>query len=253
MPTSTALIVTQTESTTLTLSSIWHCTFCINSLAHYLGDQPYSEDVTARGNYLLAILTGGEASHNFHHAFPQDYRNGPNPLDWDPTKLLIWFFHTCTNQVPCLRQTDQADIYKARAQVWHSRAERMESNPTGTESGTQRPREQQSAAAAANMTDSPLPQWPRSSVYAAVASLVEKRMSAGSLSRPLVLVVDGHAVDVSPYAKLHPGGVALLRQFAVRDAEWTDASEAFNGGYNNHGTAAKTKMQGLRIAQVVEG
>lgn len=88
---------------------IWHFTFFINSLAHYLGDQAYSEDLTARGNLvsrsklqsrarggrtdhdigplqLLAIFTGGEANHNYHHAFPKDYRNGPLVLDWDPSK-----------------------------------------------------------------------------------------------------------------------------------------------------------------------
>lgn len=31
---------------------IWHTTFCINSLAHWTGLQPYTEEVTARGNYV---------------------------------------------------------------------------------------------------------------------------------------------------------------------------------------------------------
>lgn len=57
---------------------IWHTTFCINSLAHWTGLQPYTEEVTAKGNYvsgrwlgrglsshcqLLAILTSGEGNH----------------------------------------------------------------------------------------------------------------------------------------------------------------------------------------------
>lgn len=33
---------------------IWHTTFCINSLAHWTGLQPYTEEVTARGNYVSA-------------------------------------------------------------------------------------------------------------------------------------------------------------------------------------------------------
>lgn len=209
---------------------IWHCTFCINSLAHYLGDQPYSEDVTARGNYILAILTGGEASHNFHHAFPQDYRNGPNPLDWDPTKLLIWFFHKFTNQVPCVRQTDEADILKARAQVLQTNADRI------------RPKKEVQAEA--------LPIWRRDQVQSEVQRLIETRMSTGSLSRPLVVIIDGYAVDACSYAKDHPGGVTLLRNFAVVNKDWQDASTAFNGGYNIHGSAAKLKMKGLRIAKI---
>jgi hypothetical protein len=35
-----------------------HCTFCINSLAHWTGLQPYTEEVTARGNLVrLFMLT----------------------------------------------------------------------------------------------------------------------------------------------------------------------------------------------------
>ena len=50
--------------------AIWHCTyflkgalslfsFLINSLAHYIGDQHYTTEVTARGNFLLALFTNG--------------------------------------------------------------------------------------------------------------------------------------------------------------------------------------------------
>lgn len=40
----------------------WHSTFCINSLAHWIGNQDFSTDHTARGSLLLAILTNGEGS-----------------------------------------------------------------------------------------------------------------------------------------------------------------------------------------------
>jgi stearoyl-CoA desaturase (delta-9 desaturase) len=56
----------------------------INSLAHYIGEQYYTTEVTARGNFLLALLTNGmyslafvlisgEGNHNFHHSFPSDF------------------------------------------------------------------------------------------------------------------------------------------------------------------------------------
>ena len=35
--------------------------FLINSLAHYIGDQKYTKDVSARGNFLLALLTNGDS------------------------------------------------------------------------------------------------------------------------------------------------------------------------------------------------
>lgn len=56
--------------------TIRHTTFCINSLAHWTGLQPYTHEVTAKGNYvsrsphrdrannqLLALLTSGEGNH----------------------------------------------------------------------------------------------------------------------------------------------------------------------------------------------
>jgi stearoyl-CoA desaturase (delta-9 desaturase) len=39
---------------------IWHCTFCINSFAHYIGAQEFSTEMTARGNLILSLLTFGE-------------------------------------------------------------------------------------------------------------------------------------------------------------------------------------------------
>jgi stearoyl-CoA desaturase (delta-9 desaturase) len=67
-----------------------HCTFCINSLCHYIGAQPYSSKCSARDSWLLALLTFGEGYHNYHHEFQHDYRNGVKPWQIDPTKWIIW-------------------------------------------------------------------------------------------------------------------------------------------------------------------
>lgn len=66
-----------------------HTTFFINSLAHIVGDRPYSTLNTARDNFVMALLTFGEGYHNFHHAHPADYRNAIRFWQWDPTKWLI--------------------------------------------------------------------------------------------------------------------------------------------------------------------
>ncbi len=66
-----------------------HSTFFINSLAHFWGKQPYSDENTARDNGVLALLTYGEGYHNFHHRFQNDYRNGARWWQYDPTKWLI--------------------------------------------------------------------------------------------------------------------------------------------------------------------
>ncbi|RAH79717.1 hypothetical protein BO86DRAFT_411379 [Aspergillus japonicus CBS 114.51] len=68
---------------------VHHSTFCINSLAHYLGDRPYDDQVTPRDSFLAAVLTLGEGYHNFHHNFPSDYRNGVRWYHYDCTKWAI--------------------------------------------------------------------------------------------------------------------------------------------------------------------
>ncbi len=66
-----------------------HFTFFINSLAHFWGSRPYTEQNSARDNGVLAFLTYGEGYHNYHHIFQTDYRNGIRWWQWDPTKWMI--------------------------------------------------------------------------------------------------------------------------------------------------------------------
>ena len=61
---------------------IWHTTFCINSLAHWTGLQPYTEEVTARGNYVSATPSqrhatlGGRGPHGNGHVGRKDGPGG---------------------------------------------------------------------------------------------------------------------------------------------------------------------------------
>lgn len=66
-----------------------HFTFSINSFAHLIGRQPYSDKDSSRDSWVLALVTYGEGYHNYHHRFPTDYRNGIRSYHWDPTKWLI--------------------------------------------------------------------------------------------------------------------------------------------------------------------
>lgn len=67
-----------------------HCTFCINSLAHFAGSKPFDPDQTAVNNPICSLITFGEGAHNYHHVFPGDYRIGDAWYHWDPGKWLIW-------------------------------------------------------------------------------------------------------------------------------------------------------------------
>jgi stearoyl-CoA desaturase (Delta-9 desaturase) len=109
-----------------------HATFCINSLCHYIGAQPYSSKCSARDSWILAILTFGEGYHNYHHEFQHDYRNGVKPWQIDPTKWIIWALSKiglATN----LRRVPQEKIILAElAEVKH-RLEATLANPALTE------------------------------------------------------------------------------------------------------------------------
>lgn len=100
-----------------------HFTFFINSLAHWWGNQPYTEENTARDNPVLAFLTYGEGYHNFHHIFTHDYRNGVRWYQWDPTKWLIRalaFFGLATK----LRTTPAVTIERAKLDMQFRTAQR---------------------------------------------------------------------------------------------------------------------------------
>lgn len=72
---------------------VQHMTFCINSLCHTVGNQPYSSRCSARDSWFMALFTFGEGYHNYHHEFQHDYRNGVKPWQWDPTKWTIWLLN----------------------------------------------------------------------------------------------------------------------------------------------------------------
>lgn len=66
-----------------------HATFCVNSLCHYLGSKKYYKG-TAGDIWWMAVFLLGENWHNFHHAFPSDYRNGARWYQFDVHKWIIY-------------------------------------------------------------------------------------------------------------------------------------------------------------------
>lgn len=89
-----------------------HCTFFINSLAHFWGSRPYTTENTARDNGILAFFTWGEGYHNYHHLFQWDYRNGVRWWQWDPTKWAISMF-TWFGMARSLKRVPEFQIRKA--------------------------------------------------------------------------------------------------------------------------------------------
>jgi len=108
-----------------------HTTFFINSLAHIWGNQPYTDNNTARDNGFLAFFTFGEGYHNYHHIFENDYRNGIRWWDFDPTKWLIKSSEY-VGLTSKLRKTPEEIIEKARIKMILKRSQlKLKSHPNG--------------------------------------------------------------------------------------------------------------------------
>ncbi|KAI9193252.1 uncharacterized protein BJ171DRAFT_587932 [Polychytrium aggregatum] len=194
---------------------IWHVTFCINSLAHYIGDQEYSDEMTARGNLLLAIITNGEGYHNFHHEFPNDYRNGVLPHEWDPTKWLIWG-SSKLGLAWDLRITPDNEIIKAKILTAEKKvAEYREQVTWGPETASLK---------------SYTPQQFNDMVQ---------------LKKAEWIIIDDIILDVRDFKERHPGGAKLI------DAQiGKDATKAFYGILNNHTLSARTYLKMLAVGKI---
>ncbi|CAH0549543.1 unnamed protein product [Brassicogethes aeneus] len=60
-------------------------TWSVNSVAHIWGMRPYDKNIKPTENYFVAFMTFGEGWHNYHHAFPWDYKAaelGNYGLNW---------------------------------------------------------------------------------------------------------------------------------------------------------------------------
>ncbi|KZC13887.1 Acyl-CoA Delta(11) desaturase [Dufourea novaeangliae] len=69
-----------------------HITWTINSFAHLWGAKPYDKRIRATESLISSIVTLGEGWHNFHHAFPWDYRMGEKfSLSAKVLELLAYF------------------------------------------------------------------------------------------------------------------------------------------------------------------
>jgi stearoyl-CoA desaturase (Delta-9 desaturase) len=95
---------------------VYHATFSINSFAHLVGAQPYSDKNSSRDSLLTALISMGEGYHNFHHTFPADYRNGVLPHQFDPTKWALRAL-AAVGLAQNLRRTPQPAIVLARLRM----------------------------------------------------------------------------------------------------------------------------------------
>jgi stearoyl-CoA desaturase (Delta-9 desaturase) len=73
---------------------LWHGTFTINSLSHWLGRRRFATSDESKNSWLLAIVTLGEGWHNNHHYYQRATNQGFYWWEYDVTfyilKVLSW-------------------------------------------------------------------------------------------------------------------------------------------------------------------
>jgi stearoyl-CoA desaturase (delta-9 desaturase) len=193
---------------------IQQATFCVNSLAHWIGVQPFDDRRTPRDHVLTALVTFGEGYHNFHHEFPSDYRNAIKWYQYDPTKVLIYLCSQ-VGLASNLKTFSQNAIEQGLVQQEQKKLDRLRSKLNwGTPLSS-------------------LPVWDKSEI-------VEKCKTEDGL-----VIINGIVHDVSGYISEHPGGEPLLRASLGKDA-----TKAFNGGVYLHSNAAHNLLATMRVAVI---
>jgi len=189
------------------------CTFCINSLAHYIGEATYTDQRSPRDSWITSLVTFGEGYHNFHHEFPYDYRNGIHLSAYDPGKWLIcalsWFGLTHNLKRFPDELFKKGKIQMIEKQVLKQRKELFWGKPIAE-----------------------LPIITR----AQVKTMVEKE-------KKQLMIIEHTVYDMSEFGATHPGG----KQF-IEDYNGKDATKAFNGLVYNHSYAARNILDTLRVA-----
>jgi len=70
---------------------VLHCTWLVNSAAHFYGDHPYDVHSYPAENPIVSWFAIGEGWHNWHHKYPFDYAASEFGISsqYNPTKLFI--------------------------------------------------------------------------------------------------------------------------------------------------------------------
>jgi stearoyl-CoA desaturase (delta-9 desaturase) len=229
---------------------VHHSTFFVNSLAHYAGAATYTDQHSARNSLVTALLTLGEGYHNFHHEFPNDYRNAIEWYQYDPTKLFIAFF-AALGQAYDLRQfprnvTEKGALQMRQKALDLERAAAAAAGAPPAPSFERRQRELDIAMKALNWGPSTnsLPEWSPAEFDRRVAAAAAAR-AAGEVATPVLVVIDGFILDVKPFVASHPGGARL-----ILDEAGKDISELFKGAAYKHSNAAQNMQCMYRIARL---
>ncbi|GAA5919031.1 hypothetical protein JCM6882_009685 [Rhodosporidiobolus microsporus] len=194
---------------------VHHSTFCVNSLAHWLGETPFDDKHSPKNHWITALVTVGEGYHNFHHEFPQDFRNAIKWYQYDPTK---WFIFTAykLGLASQLKTFPDNDIRRGEYAMKLKKIAREANEIT----------------------------WPKSSNHLPVLTWDEFQEACKTRQ---LMVIGGFIHDVATFIDEHPGGSALIKTRLGKDA-----TTAFYGGYYDHSNGANAVLSEYRVG-VIEG
>jgi len=195
---------------------VHHSTFCVNSIAHWLGDTPFDDKHSPRDHVVTALLTIGEGYHNFHHEHPQDFRNAIKWYQYDPTKWFIWTMSQL-GLASQLKVFPDNEIRKGQIAMQLKKLSREAENT----------------------------EWPRDSNHLPVLSW--DQFQEASQTRQLV-VIGGFIHDVEHFIDEHPGGKHFLKARLGKDA-----TSAFYGGVYDHSNGAGNLLAMLRVGCIEGG
>ncbi|KAB8237673.1 hypothetical protein ETB97_008006 [Aspergillus alliaceus] len=196
---------------------VQQATFCVNSIAHWLGDQPFDDHNSPRDHVITAMVTLGEGYHNFHHEFPSDYRNAIEWYQYDPTKWSIWVWKQLGLAYD-LKQFRANEIEKGRIQQLQKKLDQKRAR---LDWGV--PLEQL-----------PVMEW-------------DDYIELAQNGRGLV-VIAGVVHDVTEFIKDHPGGKVMISSGIGKDA-----TAMFNGGVYCHSNAAHNLLSTMRVGVIRGG
>ncbi|KAJ3505853.1 hypothetical protein NLJ89_g7193 [Agrocybe chaxingu] len=194
----------------LRLCFVHHSTFCVNSLAHWLGETPFDDKHTPRDHFATALVTIGEGYHNFHHQFPMDYRNAIKWYQYDPTKWFIWACKK-VGLASHLKTFPENEVRKGQLTMQLKKLKET----------------QERLAWPNDSNDLPVISW--------------ESFQEQAQKRPLILI-SGFIHDVSSFIDEHPGGPHLLVKMIGKDA-----TTAFFGGVYDHSNAAHNLLAMKRV------
>ncbi|THH18021.1 hypothetical protein EW146_g2886 [Bondarzewia mesenterica] len=200
----------------LRLTLVHHSVFCVNSIAHWLGETTYDDKLSPRDHFFTALLTLGEGYHNFHHQFPMDYRNAVKWYQYDPTK---WFIVMCSylGFASHLQVFPDGEIKKSELTMQLKRLKKQQD-------GLPKP---------LSSAELPVISW--------------ESFQEQTRTRPLTLV-SGFIHDVTDFLSEHPGGGLMLQAMIGKDA-----TTSFFGGVYDHSNAAQNLLAGMRVGVLLGG